>query len=54
MTFYKRKYNLKNKSFNNAINYGQTSISLPNYPKLKKELTKATVYTYPWLIDTEK
>lgn len=37
MTFYKRKYNLKNKSFNNAINYGQTSISLPNYPKLKNK-----------------
>ncbi len=35
MTYYKNKYNLKNKSFLNASEYGLNSISLPNYPKLK-------------------
>tara|TARA_Y100000389_G_C17469590_1_gene529101 strand:+ start:2096 stop:3205 length:1110 start_codon:yes stop_codon:yes gene_type:complete len=37
MTYYKKKYNLKNKSFINAVEYGLTSISLPNYPKLKNK-----------------
>ncbi len=37
MTYYKKKYNLNNKSYKNAVNYGSTSISLPVYPKLKNK-----------------
>ena len=35
MTYYKKKYKLNDKLFTNAVKYGLTSISLPNYPKLK-------------------
>ena len=35
MSYYKKKYNFKDKFFVNSINYGQNSISLPCYPKLK-------------------
>ena len=37
MSYYKKKYKLKNKSFKNAVNYGLSSVSLPVYPKLKDE-----------------
>lgn len=37
MSYYKKKYKLKNKSFKNAVNYGLSSVSLPVYPKLKNE-----------------
>ncbi len=37
MTYYKKKYDLKDMSFINAVRYGKTSISLPNYPKLKNK-----------------
>ena len=37
MSYYKKKYNLKDKMFLNAIDYGKTCISLPVYPKLKNK-----------------
>ncbi len=35
MSYYKRKYNLKNKDFISSNNYSKRVISLPVYPKLK-------------------
>ena len=35
MTYYKRKYNIKNINFKNSNYYGNSNISLPVYPKLK-------------------
>ena len=35
MTYYKQKYNLKQKEFLNAKNYASNNISLPCYPKMK-------------------
>ena len=35
MTYYKKKYKLKNKNYLNSEKYGQMNISLPVYPKLK-------------------
>ena len=37
MTYYKNKYNIKIKNFLNATEYGNQNISLPCYPKLKKQ-----------------
>tara|TARA_B100001057_G_scaffold456068_1_gene503125 strand:- start:3744 stop:4877 length:1134 start_codon:yes stop_codon:yes gene_type:complete len=34
MSYYKEKYNLKDKNFKNAKYYAENNISLPNYPKL--------------------
>ncbi len=35
MTYYKKKYKLKNQNFPCSVEYGDTNISLPVYPKLK-------------------
>ena len=35
MTYYKKKYKLKDKYFKNSIKYAENVISLPAYPKLK-------------------
>ena len=35
MTYYKKKYNLKQKDFLNAKNYASNNVSLPCYPKMK-------------------
>ena len=41
MKYYLNKYNKKNDLYSNAIEYAQTNISLPCYPKLKfKEVDK--------------
>ena len=41
MTYYKKKYNFKNKIFRNAIKYADMNISLPIYPSLNlKDLNK--------------
>ena len=37
MSYYKKKYKLKLKNFKNAEKYGNFNISLPVYPKLKKQ-----------------
>ena len=37
MTYYKNKYKLNIKNFKNAEKYGKYNISLPVYPKLKKQ-----------------
>ena len=37
MSYYKKKYKLKDKDFQNSIEYGKTCISLPVYPKLKNK-----------------
>jgi len=37
MSYYKKKYNLKLSNFKNSIYYGKNNISLPVYPKLKKQ-----------------
>jgi dTDP-4-amino-4,6-dideoxygalactose transaminase len=37
MYYYKKKYNLNKKFFQNSIKYGKTCISLPVYPKLKEK-----------------
>ena len=35
MSYYKNKYNLNLKKYQNSIEYGYENISLPVYPKLK-------------------
>ena len=35
MTYYKKKYKLKDKNYINAIKYSKSVLSLPVYPKLK-------------------
>ena len=40
MSYYKNKYNLKNKDFSNAEKYGKTSISLPVHPFIKNTMIK--------------
>ena len=37
MSYYKKKYNLKIKDYKNADKYGKLNVSLPVYPKLKKQ-----------------
>ena len=37
MSYYKKKYKLDIKDFRNSYNYGKLNISLPVYPKLKKQ-----------------
>ena len=34
MTYYKKKYNLNKKKYQNSISYADENISLPVYPKL--------------------
>ena len=36
MSYYKKKYKLNLKNFKNSVKYGNLNISLPIYPKLKK------------------
>ena len=40
MTYYRKKYNLNEKNFKNAIHYSKTNISLPVYPKLSSKEIK--------------
>ena len=40
MSYYKKKYNLKNKNFPNAEKYGKTSISLPVHPFINNSMIK--------------
>ena len=35
MTYYKKKYKINTDEYFNSTKYGNTNISLPNYPKLK-------------------
>ncbi len=37
MSYYKKKYNLKNKNYKKANEYGRSCISLPVYPQLKNK-----------------
>ena len=37
MSYYKKKYKLDMKNFKNSHKYGKLNISLPVYPKLKKQ-----------------
>lgn len=36
LSYYKKKYNLKNSNYKNSINWGRGTISLPFYPNIKK------------------
>ena len=37
LNYYKKKYNLKDKDYKNAINWGKGTLSLPFYPDIKKK-----------------
>jgi perosamine synthetase len=43
MSYYKKKYNLKKKDYNNAILYGKENISLPTHPGINKNKIKLIV-----------
>ncbi len=49
-----KKYGLHQSAYNLLYERAEYSELELDREKLKKELTKATEFTYPWLIDTEK
>jgi hypothetical protein len=49
-----KKYELHQSAYNLLYERAEYSELELDREKLKKELTKATEFTYPWLIDTEK
>jgi hypothetical protein len=49
-----KKYGLHQSAYNLLYERAEYSELELDREKLKKELTKATKFTYPWLIDTEK